>query len=53
MNWIIKDWTGKVMFPNEFDSFDDAEEYLCIFFDENKMDYEEWSQEYYISVVEE
>jgi len=47
--WIIKDWTGAIKFHSRtFPSFDDAEEFLCNYFDTNTMDYEEWRQEYYI-----
>lgn len=46
--WVIRDWTCKRVFPNTFTSFDDAEHFLCLFFDKNKMDYEEYRQEYFI-----
>jgi hypothetical protein len=47
--WIIKDWAGNETFPHhEFSSFDKAEEFLCNFFHDEGMDYEEWRQEYEI-----
>lgn len=46
--WIIKDWTGKIMFQDTFECFEDGEEFLSLFFENNKMDYEEWRQEYFI-----
>lgn len=49
MNFIIKDWADNLMPYGEFDSFDDAEEYLCILLDES---YETDRQEYYIQIKE-
>lgn len=49
MTYIILDWAGNHMFPQDsWSSFDDAEEFLCEFFDKEGMDYEEWRGEYYI-----
>ena len=51
--WIIKDWAGNTCFKGRlFSSFEDAEEYLCLFFESYKLDYEEERQEYYIQVKE-
>ncbi len=51
--WIIKDWAGNVKFNGKkFKSFEDVEEYLCTYFEENDMDYEEWRGEYYVDPIE-
>lgn len=48
--WIIKDWTGNVCFQGqEFDSFDDAEEFMCERLGE---DYEDARGEYEIQQKE-
>lgn len=50
--WIIKDWAGNEptfhVSPKErtFKSFDDAEEFLSNWFEENSLDYEVERQEY-------
>jgi hypothetical protein len=55
MSFIIKDWAGNELSFNpksnivkEFNSFDDAESFLCEFFDDNGWDYDEHRGEYYI-----
>lgn len=49
-HWIIKDWIGNICFKGQkFDSFNDAEEFLCEKLDE---DYELDRQEYEITEVE-
>ncbi len=49
MNYIILDWAGNKCFAGfTFESFDDAEEFLCEFFYQEEMDYEEWRGEYVI-----
>lgn len=46
MKFIIQDWAGNICFhAREFDSFDDAEEFLCEKLD---GDYETDREEYYI-----
>ena len=46
-SWIIKDWAGNLcLFGKEFESFDDAEEFLCETLDDN---YTEDRQEYEIT----
>lgn len=50
--WIIKDWADNVKFEGKkFDTFQDADEYLTIYFNDNDMDYEEWRGEYYIEPI--
>lgn len=44
-NYKIFDWAGNLMPFGTFASFDDAEEFLCEFLDEN---YETDRQEYWI-----
>jgi len=52
--YIIKDWAGNIKYYGKsFDSFDDAEYFLNVYFNENDMDYEEWRQEYFIDPLEE
>lgn len=46
--WIIYDWAGNIVKDIAFKSFDDAECYLCEFFEANGMDYETERGEYYI-----
>ncbi len=46
--WTIKDWTGKTMFPEKFKSFDTAESFLCEYFTQQGIDYQEYRQEYEI-----
>lgn len=29
-NWVIKDWAGNLMSWGRFESFEDAEDFLCI-----------------------
>lgn len=29
MNWIIIDWTGRQIFQQTFETFDDGEDFLC------------------------
>ena len=44
--WIIKDWAGNLCFHDkEFNSFNDAEEYLSEYLGDN---YDEDRSEYYI-----
>lgn len=43
--FIIQDWAGNVMNFGTFNTFDDAEEFLCLKLDEN---YETDRGEYYI-----
>lgn len=43
--WIIQDWAGNLMNFGRFQSFEDAEEYLCI---RLGADYETDRGEYYI-----
>lgn len=51
--WMIVDWAGNLMFPDElFDSFEDAEEFLSQFFFKEAMDYEECRGEYEIVPIE-
>ncbi len=51
--FIIKDWAGNIKFDGKkFDSFEDAWEYLYIYFNENNMDCDEWAQEYYVDPIE-
>ncbi len=46
MKWLIIDWAGNIVFNGEtFESFDDAEEFLCEKLDN---DYELGREEYYI-----
>lgn len=48
--WIIKDWIGNVCFRGkEFDSFDDAEDFLCETLGD---DYEEDRGEYYAITID-
>jgi len=52
--WHIVDWTNKPMFPEKtFIDFEDGEDFLCGFFENNNMGYEEWRGEYYIELKEE
>jgi len=45
--FIIQDWAGNRLFPDkEFKDFEDGWDFLYQFFDENKMDVDEWAQEY-------
>ena len=44
--WIIKDWAGNLMDFGRFETFEDAEEFLCERLDEN---YETDRQEYEIT----
>jgi hypothetical protein len=46
--WVILDWTGSKMFSGDFNSFDDAEDFLCIFLSDS---YDEDRQEYFIQEV--
>lgn len=49
MKFIIQDWAGNHMFPSlAWNSFEDAEDHLCQFFEAEAMDYEEWRGEYEI-----
>jgi hypothetical protein len=49
MSWIIQDWAGNTLFKGkEFQTFDDAEAFLCEFFDDNGWDYDVERQEYEI-----
>lgn len=49
MSFYIIDWAGNHMFPSlKWKSFDDAEAFLCEFFESENMDYEEWRGEYEI-----
>lgn len=43
--FIIQDWAGNLMDFGRFETFDDAEEFLCEMLDEN---YETDRQEYFI-----
>lgn len=50
MTYIIEDWSGQNMFPEStWQSFESAENFLCIYFDKEGMDYEEWRGEYCIT----
>jgi len=50
MKYIIKDWAGNVcFFGQEFETWDDAEEFLCIKLDDS---YDEDRGEYYITEIE-
>lgn len=49
--WIIKDWADNTVFPHEFESFEDAEEFLCWNLDDQGLDYDENRQEYEITEV--
>ena len=54
MNYVIMDWANNPMFPGtEFESYEDAHEYLCDFLEGNNMDIEEWLDEYWIREVSE
>lgn len=44
--WIIRDWARNLMGFGRFETFDDAEEFLCVHLDEN---YETDRQEYNIT----
>ncbi len=49
MKFIILDWAGNHIFPQEsWPSFEDAEQYLCEYFEAEGLDYEEERQEYEI-----
>ena len=49
--WIIQDWAGNVCFGGaEFDSFDDAEEFIS---NQLEHDYDEFRGEFYIVNMEE
>jgi len=49
IEYIVQDWAANDVFEGHvFNSWDDGEDYLCEFFDTNKMDYDEWRQEYEI-----
>lgn len=49
--WIIKDWADNLLFNGkEFDSFDNAEQFLCEHFENKELDYEENRGDIYIEV---
>lgn len=49
-NFIIMDWAGNIIPTKNFNSFEDAEDFLCEKLGEN---YDEDRQEYYIEETEE
>lgn len=47
--FIIKDWADNILFKGEeFNSFDDAESFLCGYFEDNGWNYDDTRGEYYI-----
>ena len=53
MKWIIKDWAANHLFPEkEFDSFEDAWEFLYETFREEMEKDEEFFQDYYVETKE-
>jgi hypothetical protein len=51
--WQIVDWAGNLQFNGMlFNTFDAAEEYLGDYLAEERLDYEEWRQEYEIVQAE-
>lgn len=53
IKFIIKDWANNILFnEKQFKSFDDAEEFLSEYLDDNGLNYEEERGEYYIEEVQ-
>ena len=53
MKWIIKDWADNHLFPEkEFNSFEDAWEFLYETFREEMEKDEEFFQDYYVETKE-
>lgn len=46
--YIIQDWAGNTVLPDQFKSFDDAEEFLSCHLDNQGLDYDENRGEYEI-----
>lgn len=50
--FIVRDWAHNQPFPEyDFVDFEEAEEFLCNYFDLNNLDYDELRGEYVIDVV--
>jgi hypothetical protein len=53
MGYHILDWAGNIKFNGKsFDTFEDAEKYLCDYFEDQGMDYDEERGEYEISEID-
>jgi hypothetical protein len=53
MSYHILDWAGNIKFNGKsFDTFEDAEEYLCEYFEDKGLDYDEERGEYEIEEID-